>query len=161
MMTSIAEHPGQTTRPEIVTLVIPCQADYVSVARMMIAGVASRLHFSADTVEDIRMAVSEVCTDSIERASAHEPETIAGLTIEVIALVSKDSITVDVIDHIPPHAQASPGAHKNNGIAFPFEDSQAIRDALIEELVDTFSRSHERGGTFVKLTKYLDDEQAV
>src|SRR5450432_336466 len=103
-MTTLTADMAAQTRLEVVTLVIPCLPDYVSVARLMIAGVASRLPFSADVVEDIRMAVSEVCTDAVDRASVHDPETVAGLSIELICIVNQDSITIEILDHIPPHA---------------------------------------------------------
>jgi len=45
-----------------ITLSLPCKAEYVSVARLTAAGVAYRMGFDIDTVEDIKVAVSEVCS---------------------------------------------------------------------------------------------------
>lgn len=50
-----------------VTLTIPSRPEYVGVARLAILGVASRMRFSYDEVEDIRLAVGEACTHAIDR----------------------------------------------------------------------------------------------
>lgn len=44
-----------------IKLEMPLKADYVSVARLAVSGVASRMGFDIDSVEDIKVAVSEVC----------------------------------------------------------------------------------------------------
>jgi len=45
-----------------IALRLPCKAEYVSVARLTVSGIASRAGFDIDTVEDIKVAVSEVCS---------------------------------------------------------------------------------------------------
>jgi serine/threonine-protein kinase RsbW len=45
-----------------ITLLLPCKAEYVSVARLTASGVACRMGYDIDTVEDIKVAVSEVCS---------------------------------------------------------------------------------------------------
>jgi serine/threonine-protein kinase RsbW len=49
-----------------ITLSLPCKAEYVSVARLAASGIAYRMGFDIDTVEDIKVAVSEVCTRLID-----------------------------------------------------------------------------------------------
>jgi len=44
-----------------IVLQLPYKAEYVSVARLTTSGVAYRMGFDIDTVEDIKVAVSEVC----------------------------------------------------------------------------------------------------
>ncbi len=50
-----------------VELSIPGRPEYVGVARLAILGVASRMRFSYDEVEDIRLAVGEACTSVLDR----------------------------------------------------------------------------------------------
>ncbi|HEX2946181.1 MAG TPA: ATP-binding protein [Clostridia bacterium] len=45
-----------------ITITLPCKAEYVSVARLTASGVANRAGFDIDTVEDIKVSVSEVCS---------------------------------------------------------------------------------------------------
>ncbi|HEY5585791.1 MAG TPA: ATP-binding protein [Ruminiclostridium sp.] len=44
-----------------VTLVLPAKSEYVSTARLTASSVANRIGFNIDEVEDIKVAVSEVC----------------------------------------------------------------------------------------------------
>jgi serine/threonine-protein kinase RsbW len=53
-----------------ITLLLPCKAEYVSVARLTASGVACRMGYDIDTVEDIKVAVSEVCSRIINVAGA-------------------------------------------------------------------------------------------
>jgi len=46
--------------PAVVSLTIPCRAEYVGVARLAILGVASRLNFSYDEVEDLRLSLIHI-----------------------------------------------------------------------------------------------------
>jgi serine/threonine-protein kinase RsbW len=50
---------------EHIELVIPARAEYVAVVRLTVAGVAGRLGFSYDDIEDIKVAVSEACTVAV------------------------------------------------------------------------------------------------
>ena len=48
------------TRSEEVTLVVPASPEFVRLARLMAAGIASRMGFTFDEVEDLRIAVDEL-----------------------------------------------------------------------------------------------------
>ena len=57
--------------PEVVELVelrVPCKAEWVALVRLSVAAVASRLNFSIDEIEDIKLAVAEACTNAIQHA---------------------------------------------------------------------------------------------
>lgn len=55
--------PGAVTE---LTLVIPATNDHIRFARLMASAVGSRLGFGYDTLEDLRIAVSELCTSLTE-----------------------------------------------------------------------------------------------
>lgn len=44
------------------TLTIPARSDHLRFARLMAVGLATKLDFDYDTIEDLRIAVSELCT---------------------------------------------------------------------------------------------------
>jgi serine/threonine-protein kinase RsbW len=53
----------------IVRLSIPARAEWVAVARLAVAAVASRQHFSIDEIEDIKLAIAEACTNAIQHGA--------------------------------------------------------------------------------------------
>ena len=59
--------PSSTQRAAgLVELRIPCRAEWVAVARLAVAAVANRLHFSIEEIEDVKLAVAEACTAVIQ-----------------------------------------------------------------------------------------------
>lgn len=57
-----------------IALLLPCKAEYVSVARLTVSGIANRIGFDIDTVEDIKVAVSEVCSRIIRVAEEFDKQ---------------------------------------------------------------------------------------
>ena len=53
-----------------VELRLPAESAYVAVLRMTTAGLAARLDFTLDDIEDLRMAVGEACALVLENADA-------------------------------------------------------------------------------------------
>jgi serine/threonine-protein kinase RsbW len=82
---------SQVTSPPVVRLQIPAMAEWVAVARLAGAAVASRLEFSVDAIEDIKLAIAESCTNAIQ----HGP----GGTIELICEAYDDRLVVTVRDN--------------------------------------------------------------
>jgi len=58
-----------------VRLEVPASPEFLRVARMMAAGVASRLGFTLDEVDDLRIAIDELCFCLVGRAG--RPGTVA------------------------------------------------------------------------------------
>jgi serine/threonine-protein kinase RsbW len=51
-----------------VELRIPARAEWVAVARLAAAAVGSRMHFSIDEIDDLKLAIAEACTNCIQRS---------------------------------------------------------------------------------------------
>lgn len=83
----------------VVELKIPGRAEWVAVARLAVAAVASRLRFSVDEIEDIKLALAEACTNAIQSAGGQD----AGV-IEIVCDAREDELRVTVRD-------ARPGIH--------------------------------------------------
>jgi serine/threonine-protein kinase RsbW len=84
----------------IVELKIPAKAEWVAVARLAVAAVASRLHFSVDEIEDIKLAIAEACTNCIQHGSE-------GDRIEITSEVLSDEVRVSVRDRSTNHKLGS------------------------------------------------------
>lgn len=54
--------PSDLGDAEEVTLSLPAQPQFARVARLTVTGLASRVGFSYDEIEDLRIAVGEVCS---------------------------------------------------------------------------------------------------
>ena len=55
---------------DVVSLRLPADGAYLSVLRTAAAGLASRLNFTLDDIEDLRIAVDEACAMLLPRAAA-------------------------------------------------------------------------------------------
>ena len=147
--------PGETA---VVTLQIPCTPEYVGTARLTILGVASRMGFSYDQVEDIRLAVGEACANAIERSGFRDSGGgLSDLTIRSYVDVSR--LVVEVEDTA---RAASESAHALDTSRSASEiegmNSQELGALLMEILVDDVSiESMPGGGTRVRLTKYANE----
>jgi len=80
---------------DLVELRIPSRAEWVALARLAIAAVASRLHFSIEQIEDIKLAVAEACTAVIQ----HERH---GDHIALSCEATDESLRIRVRDHGRP-----------------------------------------------------------
>lgn len=67
---------------ECVEIRIPARAEWVAVARLAIAGIAHRMPFSLEEIEDLKLAIAEACTTAIYSA---EPSETIDISCEVLA----------------------------------------------------------------------------
>lgn len=139
------------SQSDTVELVIPCRPEYVGVARLAVLGIASRMPFSYDEVEDVRLAVGEACTHAVERAG----NTAA--TIRITSVIGPKALVIEVKDDV--QAGTAPSA--------PTEEAQLLEDAgvdqqglgalLMEILVDEVVIEASSSGTTVRLTKFAPE----
>jgi serine/threonine-protein kinase RsbW len=62
----------QTQAYGSVELRIPAKAEWVAVARLAAAAVGSRMRFSVDEIDDLKLAIAEACTNCIQRSEGIE-----------------------------------------------------------------------------------------
>ena len=68
------------TKTDKLTFQIPAKSDYVGVIRLAVSGIASRMEFTIEKIEDIKIAVSEACTNVV--LYAYENDENAGITVQ-------------------------------------------------------------------------------
>lgn len=129
-----------------VELKIPAQNEYVGVARLAIAGVASRLKFTVDEIEDIKIAFSEACANAVQYAYGGENPA---KTIDIACDLNGGVLHIEVTDHgkgfdyeNPPKREESDEAQLGLGITF----MKSLMDEVKFEKVSG-------GGTKVTLVK--------
>ena len=82
-------------KTDTIRMTIPALLQFVRLPRVAIAGLATRSGFSYDEVEDLRLAVGEVCQVLLDGADRE-----GTLTIEFA--VARGSMGVEVIVDAPP-----------------------------------------------------------
>lgn len=149
------ERGAPETEAASVTVIIPCRAEYVGIARLAILGVANRLDFSYDEVEDVRLAVGEACSHAIERARTASAN--ANATIRIDSQVTPESLTIVVHDTVPAASDgevAAPGAMTSADDLDEIDiDRQDLGALLMEILVDSVTVESGESGTTVTLYK--------
>ncbi len=84
---------------DVVELELPARAEVVSVARLVVGAlVAADPLFDEERNADVRLAVSEACTNAIQAQQACGP-SVAAVPIMVRAVVSIGHLELEVTDH--------------------------------------------------------------
>ncbi len=82
-MTQVIQEPWAD---DVVVLSVPAAGAYLGVLRTATAGLAARLQFTLDEIEDLRIAVDEACALLLEHTSHLGEELHAAFTIHPQAL---------------------------------------------------------------------------
>jgi anti-sigma regulatory factor (Ser/Thr protein kinase) len=126
------------TVPPEVLLVMPARPEGVGVVRQALAGVADALDFDASVLADMKMAVTEACTNVVVHAYDDD-----GM-LEVEMLAGEDGLTIVVRDH---GAGIQPRPHRSGAPAL------GLGLPLIAALSDAFELRGSAGtGTEVRMT---------
>ena len=132
---------------ELVCLEIPAQPAFVGVARSVVAAVATALEgIDDDRLEDLRVAVSEACTNAVE---AHRRDAVEDRVI-VRCSTTEDELQIHIEDRgsgfDPSQVPAPPGPDDG-----PTASERGWGIQLIQALVDDATFRQVEGGTIVDL----------
>lgn len=132
---------------------MPAKAKYVGLARLMVGSIARRMRFTEESIDDLKIAVSEMCTNAIVH-TGNGKEGKAPILVRF--LVGDGFLTIEVRDEGPGF---------DPGLVIGRERTDLLGKGfgipLIRSLVDVFEcDSHPRSGTTVSVTKFLDGESA-
>lgn len=135
-----------------IKLTLPTKPEYVSLARLTIASVANNMGFSIEDVEDLKVAVSEACTNALNHSVSPER------TYDLTYIIGEKQLVFTVTDMgvgFEPELVAMPG---NNG--------EKICDGfglfIIKTLMDTVEITSERGaGTSITMVKNLSSTNEI
>jgi len=116
-----------------VELKIPCRPEFVAVARLTVSGVASRLSFSYEDIEDIKIAVAEACTYAIQSTAAAPDE------IRILCAFNDSHLVISVGNRQGTFKEGI----KTGGVA----DAPSLGIFLIESLMDDVSYAEMEDGT--------------
>jgi serine/threonine-protein kinase RsbW len=80
--------PPRQARDQV-TVRLPAEGAYLSVLRTATAGLAARLDFTLDEIEDLRIAVDEACAMLLAQA-------VAGSSLECSFILGEAAMTIEV-----------------------------------------------------------------
>ncbi|WLR51061.1 anti-sigma B factor RsbW [Bacillus tianshenii] len=143
---------------DYVEMKVPAKAEYVGVVRLTSSGIASRMGFSYEDIEDIKVAVSEASTNAIQHAYKEDEKTG-----EVLVGFSSYEDRLEII--ISDHGQSfdSEEVRKKTG---PYNAESPLEDLregglglfLIDTLMDKL-QINDDSGVIVIMTKYLNRDE--
>lgn len=115
-----------------VRLALPAAPEYARIARLTVSGLATRLGFTYDEVEDLRIAVGEACSLLLGADGR------AG-TLTLIYGLTTDSIAIEAIGDF------------SDGQSEDRADAAGLTDQILEAVVD--EHEVDEGGWRVRLLK--------
>jgi serine/threonine-protein kinase RsbW len=129
----------------VVALSIPAKAEYIVLCRLALAGVARIRALEPETVADLKLALTEACSNSIRHAYAH------GRTgaVEIRYELNGEKFQVEVADDGSGFDVAALGEPD----ADPEEGGLGL--AIIRALTDELAIESDGHGSRLRFTKYL------
>ncbi|WP_062350879.1 anti-sigma B factor RsbW [Bacillus kwashiorkori] len=143
---------------DIIELKLPPKPEYVGIVRLTLSGIASRMGFCYEDIEDIKIAVSEAITNAVQHAYKDGDSG----DVMVKFRVFRNKLKIDVLDRGDSfdyhHIKQKKSTYSNN------EPVESMREGglglfLIETLMDEVEILRENGCTIVCMAKFLEREQ--
>ncbi len=130
----------------VVSLSIPAKAEYIALCRLALAGLAQVRALEPETLADLKVALTEACSNSIRHAYQ---EGRAG-AVDIRYELNGEKLAVEVAD------EGSGFDLGARGVADGEPDEGGLGIAIIRALTDELAiESHERGSR-LRFVKYLD-----
>lgn len=142
---------------DFIEIKVPAKPEYVGVVRLSTSGIANRMGFAYDDIEDLKVAISEAITNGVKHAynETGEGEITIGFG------VYENRIEVMVADH-----GGSFDLKKVKEDIGPYQEEDSVEDLreggfglfLIDALMDKVEINN-KYGVIVLMTKYLHENE--
>lgn len=141
---------------DYVEMKFPAKSQYVSVVRLAVSSLASRIGFSYDDIEDLKIAISEAVTNVVHHAYEDAGEMVIGCALY------EDKIELMISDY-----GSSFEYEKVKATVGPYHNEQSIENLregglglyLMDALMDEVLLANNDSGVTVFMTKYVAREQ--
>jgi serine/threonine-protein kinase RsbW len=104
--------PSTATGAARVRLTFPAKPEYITLGRLALTGLARLRPLSEETLGDLKLALTEACSNCVRHAFAERPGTV-----EITYELQADRLTVEVAD---------------DGVGFDYERRDGVEDELVE-----------------------------
>lgn len=145
---------------DFVEMKVPAKAEFVGVIRLSISGIASRMGFTYEAIEDLKVALSEAATNVVSHAYERKEEGEVTIGFGIY----EDRLEIMVSDR----GESFKFEEIKNRIG-PFNEADEVKPVselreggfgllLINALMDKVEINNEYG-VIVLMTKYLDETE--
>jgi serine/threonine-protein kinase RsbW len=125
-----------------VRLTIPARAEYIALGRLALTGLARLQTFPEEALEDLKLALTEACTNSVRHAYRHgDPGNV-----EIVYELFSDRLVVEVSDEGGGFDPEAP-----MGGAAPALEEGGLGIAIIRAIADEVEIGSQAGGTGSRL----------
>ena len=131
-----------------VRLTIPAKAEYITLVRLALSGLSRVRPLSEETLGDLKLAVTEACSNSVRHGYGNGGEG----TVEILYELQSDRFVVEVADD-GPGFDAQGDRVEEDAL-----EEGGLGIAIIKAVSDEFEagqRSHGRGSR-LRFVKFLD-----
>jgi serine/threonine-protein kinase RsbW len=129
----------------VIRLTIPAKPEYIALGRLTLAGISRVQPVPDETLADLKLALTEACTNSVRHAYS---EGGSG-TVEIVFELESDRLAVEVVDEgggFDVAEPMEPGEPSESGLGI----------AIIRALADDFEVTEgESGGSRLRFAKQL------
>jgi serine/threonine-protein kinase RsbW len=120
-----------------VRLTIPAKAEYITLVRLALSGISQSRELSDEELGDLKLAVTEACSNSIRHAYTDGREG----SVEVVYELHPDRLIVEVCDDGPGFSVPEPALIGKDGL-----NEGGLGIAIIRELADELELGPGDGG---------------
>jgi serine/threonine-protein kinase RsbW len=139
----ISKEEIEDRRIESIDMTVPSKPEYVGVIRLTVSGIANRMGFNVEEIEDIKVAVAEGCTNAIEHGLDDKFYINFNINNDSLDVVIKDKGKGCNIEEIKEPDLLNP---KEGGLGL----------FIIKSLMDDVEFISKEGNGFqIKMIKYL------
>lgn len=124
---------------KILHLVVPAKAEYLSLVRIVVAGIANHVGLGDDNVADVKVALSEAASNVIRHAYADDcPDN--DRVLEIDCYDDKGELVLAVTDH-------------GTGMSIPPPPSDGLGFGIMASLMDKVDVETDSDGTSLTMRK--------
>jgi serine/threonine-protein kinase RsbW len=132
-----------------VRLTIPAKAEYITLGRLALTAIARVQPFSDETLSDLKLALTEACTNSVRHAYE---EGRTGV-VEIVYQLEPDRLVVEIADDGAGFKPDDVGAGGNGDLS-----EGGLGLAIIRAVVDEVEfGERETGGSRLRFVKLLNE----
>lgn len=133
-------------------LMVPGKPEYVGAVRLAISSLANNAGFDIEAIEDIKVAVSEACTNIVRHGNVELKEG-ESIEYEVTCQISDDKFSISVEDN-----GAGYDVNDYQEPDLPSEEAGGLGIFIIRALMDEVEVKSEVGiGTHITMIKYIQE----